>query len=641
MKKKVLVTAGVCVLSILLLAGCGGQEAAFRLSHFNGETEDGSYDTDIFYKNDFALYGGDTGVIYVSEEQDPVYGGYYYQYNSSVELMPQSVTHDGVNGIAALGCTRSKDLVDWELCGSLGKGYSTFIASSDWVADRLWSPEVVYHEKDEKYYMYFSALAKSVPASDACEYDTDVEWWELYYLVICSSDSPVGPFTLVTSESYYGNAEAQNLNGKVLTKSNPQINFKYDAGLDAPFATIDAHPYFDDVDSDGDGVNDFYLYYSNVTDKEQTVWGMRMKDMVTPDYSTARMLLRPNYRSVEYIGGEGSSENFKLSNYECKGQFVGSDVLNAADDKSNLLDKADYGEERNLNEAPMMWKKDGRYFLTYSPQNAGNINYQVRQSYSDSPLGEFVKPTLNPATIMGANEANTTILGTGHHYFIEDTDGTLFCVSWPNAAAISDKDATRGRCFALDRIHFYNDPDYGLLMCGGPTTSLQAKPSRSTGLINVAPRAEISATNAEKETLKYLNDEMVVFRSYFEGYEFVANSATTITLKFKQPTAISAILIYNSYDYVYAFKQIDSIVFHLTEKPSWYTAEAFVENACIENLTFNPSYVNMETNKMEQGGAAVASFNEIKVDSIEITVSQKLSGENKEIRISDIVVLGK
>ena len=63
MKKKVLVTAVVCVLSILLLAGCGRQEAAFRLSHFNGEAEDGSYDTNIFYKNDFSLYGGDTGVI--------------------------------------------------------------------------------------------------------------------------------------------------------------------------------------------------------------------------------------------------------------------------------------------------------------------------------------------------------------------------------------------------------------------------------------------------------------------------------------------------------------------------------------------------------------------------------------------------
>ena len=45
---------------------------------------------------------------------------------------------------------------------------------------------------------------------------------------------------------------------------------------------------------------------------------------------------------------------------------------------------------------------------------------------------------------------------------------------------------------------------------------------------------------------------------------------------------------------------------------------------------------------MEQGGAAVASFREIMVDSIEITVSKKLSDvRGGEIRISDIVVLGK
>ena len=45
---------------------------------------------------------------------------------------------------------------------------------------------------------------------------------------------------------------------------------------------------------------------------------------------------------------------------------------------------------------------------------------------------------------------------------------------------------------------------------------------------------------------------------------------------------------------------------------------------------------------MDQGGAAVASFQEITVDSIEITVSKKLSDVRGEaIRISDIVVLGK
>lgn len=64
--------------------------------------------------------------------------------------------------------------------------------------------------------------------------------------------------------------------------------------------------------------------------------------------------------------------------------------------------------------------------------------------------------------------------------------------------------------------------------------------------------------------------------------------------------------------------------------------------AGIFDLPFNPDYVNAESSCMDQGGAAVASFRDITVDSIEITVSKKLSDVRGEaIRISDIVVLGK
>lgn len=44
---------------------------------------------------------------------------------------------------------------------------------------------------------------------------------------------------------------------------------------------------------------------------------------------------------------------------------------------------------------------------------------------------------------------------------------------------------------------------------------------------------------------------------------------------------------------------------------------------------------------MRQGGGAVASFNPIKVSKIEIEISNKLSDKNKEIRVSEICVLGK
>lgn len=42
---------------------------------------------------------------------------------------------------------------------------------------------------------------------------------------------------------------------------------------------------------------------------------------------------------------------------------------------------------------------------------------------------------------------------------------------------------------------------------------------------------------------------------------------------------------------------------------------------------------------MRQGGAAIASFNDIKVTEISITISEKIEGE-AEIRVSDVVVLG-
>jgi hypothetical protein len=46
--------------------------------------------------------------------------------------------------------------------------------------------------------------------------------------------------------------------------------------------------------------------------------------------------------------------------------------------------------------------------------------------------------------------------------------------------------------------------------------------------------------------------------------------------------------------------------------------------------------------KLQPGSAAVATFNEIKVNSITITVSEKDLYKGKgELRISEIVVLGK
>lgn len=645
MKKKLI---ALCVLlcTVCCFTACsGGTQSTdvFRLAHFDGVAEEGAMDSAYFYRNDFRVSGGDSQVIYVSEEQDETYGGYYYMYMSACDGVEVETYYGADEHRSAISCFRSKDLNDWERVGAVDNGFCVRIEMNQWPVSATWAPEVVYNPDDEKYYLYCSAEANPSP-SWSVEYPTGGSVFDRFYLAAFVSDTPVGPFKLLTSENYYGDAMQPNLNGKVITDKNPPINPRFDLGLDHLYGIIDVHPYFDDVDSDGDGKNDFYLYFVRHQSADSlfnSIWGMRMKDMITPDYDTARCLTVPNYRKVEYIE-DSTLSPMDIKRYNLVDEFLNIDKYLALEDKSGYVSKADYGEEYNINEGPFMYKDGGRYYLTYSPQGVGAIGYQVRQAIGTSPLGEFEKLTLDPATFMGAADTNTEMLGTGHHCFIDGGGGELFCMYWPNMEPMTDWINQTGRGCSVDRVHFIEDETYGRILTGGPTNSLQAKPARYTGRVNVAPKATVSATNAVVGTEKYINDEVVVFREYFADKEFHAKGKTTVTLTFANPTEISAILIYNSYSYNFAFDSIDSILFYLTEKPSWFTGDNYASVAGIFDLPFNRDYFHATERYMDQGGAAVASFNDIKVNKIEITVSKKLSDLNgSEIKISDIVVLGK
>ncbi len=645
--KKGLATLCAIICALCCFSGCGGKETnmdVFNLAHYNGVSADGSTDSRYFYKNDFTLIGGDSQIIYVSEEQDATYGGWYYQYMSMCDgVLLENFGGDDPHR-SAIHCFRSKDLNDWERVGAVDNGYSVRFETYEWPVDSCWAPEVIYNPYDQKYYMYFSAEANANP-SGSVEYDTGSDLrYDRFFLAICVSETPVGPFRLLTSENYYGDPDAENLNGKVITSKNPAINPKFDLGLDHIFAAIDAHPFYDDVDSDGDGEKDLYLYFVRHISEDSpfnSVWGMCMKDMISPDYDRARCLSVPNYRTVEFIENSDLPA-MDINRYRLIDEFVDAEEYVKLTDKTGKVSKADYGEEYHINEAPFMWKDGGRYYLTYSPQGVGRFGYQVRQALGTSPLGKFEKPTLDPATIMGSSETNTEMLGNGHHCFIDGGAGDIYCVSWPNLVPMTSNIDKDGRGYAVDRIHFTDDETYGRIITGGPTTSLQYKPSRYTGRVNVATSATVTATNAVSGTEKYINDEMVVFREYYSDKEFASNGKTTVTLSFPQAVEISAILIYNSYDYYYAFDEIESILFHLTEKPAWFTGNNYTATAGIFNLPFNRDYFDAEGMYMNQGGASVASFNDIKVNKIEITVSKKLSDLKGEgIKISDIVVLGK
>lgn len=630
------------LLSSLLATGCGATTIAqtgVALPHFDADREDETYETSLFYRNDLQIFGGDSDVIYVPEDRDPVYGGYFYQYTSGNFLATSWLEADHSFGCSTL---RSRNLNDWEMCGAVDNGYAIKINYGDWVAGYLWAPEVEYDEITERYYLYMSAKTYryTVPGHSDIDFDRTN-----FHFLICSSETPVGPFTLLTSEDYYSfknktpqynsDGEVVNLNGEVITNTRPAINVAEYFGLDYPWGAIDVSPFID-----GDGT--LYLYFSKHWTNEDwdaiktnnysydclSIWSMRMKDWLTPDYESLRMVAYPSSKCVKYRSGPIYDD----SSY---------DIIPFSEGDEG------YGEDdAKLNEGAQVLthtSSDGikRYYLTYSQTGFAQRNYGCYQAVSESPMGPFTKIGRNRAAI-GVNDSNDYMTGVGHHAYCYAGD-ELFCIYWVHADPLDPSTSgNNGRVYAFDKTTYIPDKDlgYDIIYTNGPTRSLQPLPAVVSGYRNIASEASISASNCEKDTTKYLNDELITFLDYYDNIEFVSKGKSVITIEFSEPRDIRGLMIFNSRDYLSAFSCVDRINFTLSEKPSWYQSDNYNGVVYVSNLGFNPDYYNAEDKLMRQGGSATCSFNEIRVSKIEINISQTLNG-SKEFNISEIYVLGK
>lgn len=619
-------------------------------------------DSSLFYRNDLTVFGGDADIIWVSEEQGgEEYGGYFYMYTSGNDGVPLNDY-----GTYRVACTalRSKDMNDWELCGQTGgengivdggegdelsEGFSVWIDEDEWVQQQFWAPEVIYNESDQKYYMYANAMGPY--RTD----DTDPNWtynvqaasaqqFDKFYGAILVSDTPVGPFKLATSERYYGldsegNPKA-NPNGEVVLGENPQINVTSHFELDEVFAVIDFSPFFDEN-------GDFYLYFVrhiSTGHGHNCVWGIKMKDMVTPDWDTLTMLAACDYQTVEKKEGSTAAV-WDESGYVLKGQFVKNFKRVAYTDAftgEQVSEKENtYHVEGTINEGPHMISKDGRYFMCYSPSGFAAPDYDTLQCYAETPLGPYRKIPMDQSMVMGRSATEDQMTGTGHNAFVE-VDDEIFCIYYVHSNPIKSGDSTQdGRIYGFDRVQVIDDPVYGKILYGnGPTKSVQPKPSIATGVRNIATEAKVTAKGAKEDTLTYVNDGLFVTHPTFENWEMSADGKTTVTLTFDEPRSIRSVMVYNSIDYSKAFSKIDNIVFDLAERPSWYVGKGYNGKAYIEDIPFNTDYINFEGKFMRSGGAATVSFEEIKVNSVKITISEKIDPADKEIRISDIMILG-
>lgn len=331
------------------------------------------------------------------------------------------------------------------------------------------------------------------------------------------------------------------------------------------FPIIDANPF---IDEDGR----IYLYVSrDQVDKESSVFGMELdKDMVTVLSVTEKPLVKP---SQEW-------ENPTAGN--------------------------------TWNEAPFMFKRDGKYYLMYSANYYQNSTYSVGLAISDNPLSGFQKVDYNP--ILEANPDWTHISGTGHNCVFESPDGTELWMAYH-----SHIDTTNGgseRKINFDKITFDGE---GRLLVNGPSITPQVLPSGISEYKNIAPEAKISAT--VKESVELLTDDIINYLfNDVEVYEYLSEGTNKITFSYEEAKKIKAIMVYDSADYLFAGKEASVDV----------GGHSF-------DLKFNPDYCYVDEYGFEMkipGSAAILEFEELEAKEVTLTFKGDIS-------LNELVILGK
>ncbi len=689
-----------------------------ELDYYSGLGDKSQYDVSKFYRNDLRTDGADPGAIFCSEEDiTDTYnkvkataraqaaaawdeyaweeangtlddwliqyaGNFYVAVTGDTSAPSASVRqkYDSIQGAFAL--FKSTDLVDWEEAGLID-GYALNVRNSSWTTACYWAPEIIRDPLSGRYFMFASAQAKS--GNSSTEYiPHEGIYYNMLYGVLAMSDNPVGPYELVTSENYYKTICAYNAdgtvkvngsnelldpqgnvlttvdsqgnildkNGHLTTEQTPVFNFglfnesirdsaKYQLSShshrSAMFPTIDYSPMLDD--------GELYVYFSehiSSNEDESSICGIKMKDFITPDFDTFTTLAAPNYESVTKID-----------------PTVNGDINNFS--RGRALSAISPGwNEGTINEGaqviPHVDSVSGqtKYFLTFSPFGYMSRSYSVCQAVSDSPLGPFTKLNMSYNPIMGINNTNDYMSGTGHHSFIKAGD-ELFMLYHaylnPNNNMVNG--SFLGRALGADRVQFmYNATlGYDILYGNGPTYSLQPLPEVTSGMTNVAKYATITVDGVEN-TKNYLNDGLFTVHAFSADKEYKSISekrGTTVTLTWEEPVTVSALVVYNAQNYLYAFDKLDVVSFKLAEKPSWYPEGAAYNGYCfIDDVLCDPENVNVTQQYMRQGGGALAAFNPITISELSFHVSSKYTTrsadgqtqDNYQINISEIYLMG-
>ncbi len=615
------------------------------------ELED--YNRDLYGMNAFSdtsdIKNNDPGVFYISKEEDPVYGGWYYMYLSG--------NHKDTKDIK-VKVMRSKDLYNWQDCGAID-GYSLQLYEDDWIdteCSAFWAPEVIRNPNDKKYYMYFTAIAKighitgvSTESTDGTNNVNDELYMDRMFLGVAESDSPIGPFKTINDDD--------PTNGNKI----PTMNFQAEYGTEEFIRALDASPFFDD-----DGT--FYLYFvrhRGQYNDGNRICGVKMDDMAHATEGTFTYLAQPNYKTVKYVQGEPSAW---VTQALVEAEYVSPTtkfewVLNSAKKEKWLEAKVaelftkdcipSEMQDVSINEGPSIVKRNEKYYLTYSEDRYRSKDYSVHLAVSDDPLNGFVKLSSEEGGQVCYGALDEDLYGTGHHSLVENTDTNEWWIVYhrhaTNGTYVTENgkelyDTSTGRYISVDRVNWItNKSGYEMPSTNGPLKALNWLPESVSGYANLAKTATITIFGATGE--EFLKDEILPFYSFVADKTCVSDgNDLQITMRWDTPVTVSSLMIYNAHDVNAAFSKISDITFKVAEKPEW-TTRAY-EYARMTDIVFPERYWNAQTGTYVNCAPIVAEFDEITVTEITLTIRAEdyLLGQNQSntgFNVSEIVVLGK
>ncbi len=273
-------------------------------------------------------------------------------------------------------------------------------------------------------------------------------------------------------------------------------------------------------------------------------------------------------------------------------------------------------------------------FYEYDELTFGSlIDKQIERDTNEQLRGEMTDMVGFEAKGQTVEEWIIECFSTGNHrYYDKDLKGT-------------------------DGSNIDRDAIVPIMYGNGPTYSLQPLPSLFTGYDNVAEADDVTITvmEGDTDTAKYANDGLVTYQQWSKDFEVSGNAKTghlKLKISWDKPKTIRNIMLYNSRDYMYAFNSVRSIVFKLDRKPSYYPEnKPYNGYAYIKDLTPDSYGWDNSNMIMRKGGSAMATFDEITVSEIIITISGEdkvaldygvAGGANKYlVKLSEIYIMGK